>query len=82
MVARKEPKPGAPKSPPSVAEQSALDAQQIVLDEERVAHVATRLRLEREVDALHARIAELEAELTSAVARIRELEARLQARAR
>ena len=64
------------------AEQSALDALQAVLDEERVAHVATRLRLEREVEALRSRIGELEGELAQSAARIRELDSRLQARAR
>jgi hypothetical protein len=67
---------------PSAAEQSALAALQAVLDEERVAHLATRTRLERQVEALHARIAELEGELAQSAARIRELAARLQARAR
>ncbi len=75
-MARKEPKPSGP------AEQSALAALQSVLDEERVAHVTARTRLEREVEALHARIAELEAELARSAARIRELDARLQARSR
>ncbi|HEY2743253.1 MAG TPA: hypothetical protein VGL86_01465 [Polyangia bacterium] len=79
MAARKEPKP-APAV--SAAEESALTALHGALDEERVAHVATRSRLEGQVEALHARITELEAELASAVARIRELDARLQARAR
>jgi len=75
-MARKEPKVHGP------AEQSALAALQSVLDEERVVHVATRTRLEREIEALHARIAELEAELAHSAARLRELDARLQARSR
>ena len=75
-MARKEPKQSGP------AEQSALAALQSVLDEERVVHVAARTRLEREVEALHARIAELEGELARSAARIRELDARLQARSR
>jgi prefoldin subunit 5 len=64
------------------AEQSARAELQALLDEERVAHVATRTRLERQVEALEARIAELEGELARAAARIRELDARLQARSR
>ncbi|HXU74265.1 MAG TPA: hypothetical protein VN947_33450 [Polyangia bacterium] len=76
MSARKQ------KAAATPAEQSALDALQAVLDEERVAHVATRLRLEREVEALRSRIGELEGELAQSAARIRELDSRLQARAR
>ena len=83
MATRKEPKPSAPSATPTgAAEQSALAALQAALDEERVAHLATRNRLEREIEALHARIAELDSELAHSAARIRELDARLQARAR
>jgi uncharacterized coiled-coil protein SlyX len=72
--ARKEPKPAAADS--------ALAALQAAADEERVGHLATRLRLEREIEALHAQIAELEGELTRSAAQLRELEARMQARQR
>lgn len=87
MAARKEPKANAhaPTTAPattSAAEQSALSALQELLDEERLAHVTTRARLEREIEALHARVAELDGELARAAARIRELDARLQARSR
>ena len=67
---------------PTVAEQSALDALQAELDAERLAHLATRHRLEREIAVLQARLVEIEAELARSEAHTRELEARLQARAK
>ena len=68
--------------PPTVAEQSAVDALKAELDAERLAHVTTRHRLEREIAALEARLAELDAELAHSEARARDLEARLSARAK
>ena len=89
MASRKDKLPAAPSTPAqppaaasSAAAQSALLVVQTALDEERVAHVATRTRLEGEVAALHARIAELEGDVAQAAARLRELDALLQARAR
>jgi hypothetical protein len=88
MAARKEPKPAPPPAaattpaPNSAAEQSALWALQAAFDEERVANLGARLRLEREVEALQARVVDLEADLAGAAARVRELEASLRARGR
>lgn len=63
----------------TAAEESALAALAAEHDRERVAWVAERQRLTRELEALQARVAELEAEVAQAAARSRELEAQLRA---
>jgi chromosome segregation ATPase len=73
---------GARKPPRTPAEESAVVAMQEEHDAELVAHTATRVRLEHEVETLRARLAELEAELSRAAARARELEMQLAARRR
>ena len=65
------------KKAPTPAEQSALDALQEELDRERLEHVSTQKRLEREIAALQQRLDELDAELAQARARERELKAQL-----
>jgi hypothetical protein len=65
------------KKTPSAAEQSAIDALQEEFDRERLEHVSTQKRLEREIAALQQRLDELDAELAQARARERELKAQL-----
>lgn len=62
------------------AEQSASAALQAELDRERVAHAATRARLEQKAAALEAEVVELQAEMARLQAQMRELRAQLRAR--
>jgi Skp family chaperone for outer membrane proteins len=65
------------KKPVTPAEQSAIDALQEELDRERLQHVSTQQRLQREVAALQHKLEELDSELARARARERELAAQL-----